>query len=173
MKTMTHRLIHFTAAACAVLTLVSTAHAVDLRSWDQKINQASKRFVVLPAFNSEAVLDKETQLVWHRGASLTPRNWHDSRDICLTSDVGGRSGWRLPTYIELATLFSDGRILPEGHPFAGIPDNQYFWSSTTSQTDSASAYSLRLSPGKHTWQQPKAANAQRLCVRGAGSPDGS
>jgi hypothetical protein len=172
MTTMTQRLIHFTAAACAALTLMNTAHAVDLRSWDQKFNQASKRFLVLPAFNGEAVLDKETQLVWHRGASFTPRNWHDSRDICLTSDVGGRAGWRLPTYVELATLFSDGRILLEGHPFANILDNQYFWSATTSSTDGSSAYSLRLSPEKHTWQQSKVANAQRLCVRGAGSPDG-
>jgi hypothetical protein len=43
-------------AACAA----TPANAVDLRSWDQKFNNAANRFIVLTAFNDEAVLDKES-----------------------------------------------------------------------------------------------------------------
>jgi hypothetical protein len=37
-----------------------------LKSWSRKINDATKRFEVLDSFNAEAVLDRETQLVWQR-----------------------------------------------------------------------------------------------------------
>ena len=61
-----HRIAATVAAAYAGLALTSTAGAVDMREWGRKYNIASERFVVLTSFNNEAVLDKETQLVWHR-----------------------------------------------------------------------------------------------------------
>jgi hypothetical protein len=40
--------------------------AVPLESWDDKIPNAGTRFKILTEFNGEAVLDKETQLVWQQ-----------------------------------------------------------------------------------------------------------
>jgi len=37
-----------------------------LKSWSREIKDATKRFEVLDRFNDEAVLDRETQLVWQR-----------------------------------------------------------------------------------------------------------
>jgi hypothetical protein len=40
--------------------------AIDTRDWGRKFASSDNRFVVLDAFNNEAVLDEETQLVWQR-----------------------------------------------------------------------------------------------------------
>jgi hypothetical protein len=37
-----------------------------LKSWSRRINDATERFEVLEKFKNEAVLDRETQLVWQR-----------------------------------------------------------------------------------------------------------
>jgi hypothetical protein len=105
-----------------------------LKSWSNVI-PAAKRFVVLGDFNNEAVLDRETGLVWQRTAEGTPRTWVDAVRTCWTRQVGGRAGWHLPTIEELASLIdptipSPGPALPSGHPFQNIVQSTY-WSSTT------------------------------------------
>ena len=180
MKTMTHRLIPFTAAACAVFTLASTAHAVDLRSWDQKL-AASKRFVVLPAFGDQAVLDKETQLVWERAPDPALRSWYYAdHNRCGITPIGGRFGWRLPSRFELMTLgdpavLTDPR-LPAGHPFIGIGPNARFYTSSRS-TDPSSSVDNMLAVHTAVFNVSGLARdvlngGRAWCIRGAGSPDG-
>lgn len=99
-------------------------------AWGQTI-PGSPRFVILTNFGSDAVLDRETGLVWGRQpapgnivitAALLP--WAAAEQGCLDLVIGGRGGWRLPRMAELKTLvdFSIPESpttvrLPAGHPF--------------------------------------------------------
>ena len=49
-------------------------------SWDQKLT--INRFVVLSNWNNEAVLDRETGIVWEQSPDGTQRTWHDARKRC-------------------------------------------------------------------------------------------
>lgn len=137
--------IRTAVAAAAVLLCGSTtlAQAADIRSWDQRIDDATKRFVVLPAFNNQAVLDKETQLVWQRYMSNADVSQPHAAHACSNSRTGGRMGWRLPTIAELTSLVDPsvptGARLPAGHPFRSmsgspIPEYVILWSSTFDRT---------------------------------------
>lgn len=112
------RLLGFCAIA-ALLAAGAGSHAASSNgpyyatpSWDQKLDVAN-RFIVLLNWRSEAVLDRETGLVWERTpqtweeATLngTVRNtWDSARMHCIEKSVGGRRGWRLPAISELASL---------------------------------------------------------------------
>jgi hypothetical protein len=84
-------------ALIAVFSLtfaVERAHAEPLQSWDKVIPDPDRRFKVLDDFNDEAVLDKETQLVWEKSAdTATERTWTEGQTHCYTRVVGGRLGW--------------------------------------------------------------------------------
>lgn len=83
-------------------------------SWDQTL-PAATRFIVLTNFNSEAVLDRETGVVWARTVSETAQSRGEASNKCNGSRVGGRYGWRLPSIQELMSL---GDALVSGaHPF--------------------------------------------------------
>jgi len=102
-----------------------------MSAWDTKINAG--RFQVLQDFNNEAVLDKETELVWERQPSNNTFQWPNARLICAQKGVGGRGGWRLPSFYELASLVDPavqvGPQLPAGHPFLQVQAANY-WTDT-------------------------------------------
>lgn len=172
------------AAGCAGLALASTASAVDLRDWGRKF-PASQRFVLLSQFNNEAVLDKETQLVWQRYISNADTFQTGASNACASARIGGRMGWRLPTIAELTSLVDPGSSaavkLPAGHPFrqadgSQIPAYAVLWSSTfdrLSPQDPALLNSYRyywLPVGTAAPQIEGAANERQfICVRGPDS----
>jgi Protein of unknown function (DUF1566) len=100
-------------------------------AWDTKI--ANGRFKLLQDFNNEAVLDKETGLVWERQPSNLTFKWPNARLFCAQKGVGGRGGWRLPAFYELASLVDPavqvGPQLPAGHPFLQVQASDY-WTDT-------------------------------------------
>jgi hypothetical protein len=170
---MKKRLLGMTGLA-AMLLLVSSAQAVDLRSWDQKIDQGQKRFAVLSSFQGEAVLDKETQLVWQRSPSAVYASMTYAKDVCSLSTVGGRMGWRLPYATELRSLISTDHAdpstpaLPPGHPFTGVAPatGRYYW--TNSRHPFAEQWTaLGIYPGYlySVWDFPGTEHAV-WCVRG-------
>lgn len=101
-------------------------------TWSQTL-LASERFV--PVLNSEAVLDKETGLVWAADANIfETETWSNAIYWCADLDLGGRKGWRLPTREELASLLDASETepaLPLGYDsyFSNVQSSQY-WSST-------------------------------------------
>ena len=134
------RFVGKTLATFVVLS-VSSAEAGPFPSWDQVINKP-KRFQVLADFNNEAVLDKETGLVWEKSPSTAlVADWDTfltgAVNACYRKVVGGRMGWRLPKAEELYSLADPAQTapaLPPGHPFENVPTEPLsapFWSATT------------------------------------------
>lgn len=108
------------------------------------------RFAILSAFQEEAVLDRTTQLIWERSPSTSEITWSTAQTRCSLKSVGGQTGWRLPSFIELMTLIeptlhqnSSLPALPPGHPFHRIKAGPY-WTSDTSPSEPAQAYAVDL-----------------------------
>lgn len=95
-----------------------------------KIIDAPERFELV--MDDQAVLDHETCLVWEKSPQSTVAEWDFAIAKCFMKKVGDRTGWRMPTIEELATLPQSsafGQRLPVDHPFDNIQRNIY-WSST-------------------------------------------
>ncbi len=173
-------------ALVAVFLFVGPAAARDaehLQSWSQKIDDADRRFEVLVDFNDEAVLDKETQLVWEQSPFGGNFPWADLLDPsfvrgaqrhCYNREVGGRKGWRLPTVEELASLVDTSVAgspkLPSGHPFSNVQSTLYF-SATTLASDTTRAWLVVFGSGLVS-SNPKAIPSKVWCVRGGHGHDG-
>jgi hypothetical protein len=128
------------------------AKAIDLRDWGRKIDDASLRFQALRSFNGEAVLDRETQLVWERSpSSNTFFEWGLAlADSCDNKIVGGRKGWRAPTVEELASLVDPSQTSPSlanGHPFTNVDTSRAYWTSTTVPNRPSAAEIILFSEG--------------------------
>ncbi len=100
-----------------------------LPSWHQII-PAAERFELV--MNNEAVLDRETDLVWQRDTSETIYDWYAAQSYCYNIIIGSRGGWRLPSVEELKSLVDPTQVnpaLPDDHPFTNVKN--YYWSSST------------------------------------------
>jgi hypothetical protein len=124
-------------------------------SWDQTLQcdtpATCPRFIVLTNFSSNAVLDRETGLVWERSPDTNTRDWLFAHLYCNQRSVGNRKGWRLPTIQELASLIDPsvafpGPTLPVGHPFTNVQSSGY-WSATTSPAVASDAWVASLRDG--------------------------
>ena len=140
-------------------------------AWDQSLS-VSTRFVVLTNWNSKAVLDKETGLVWERSPALTNYfSWDEARVHCAARTTGSRKGWRLPSVHELTSLIDPARTgpaLPTGHPFV-IPQPivNVHWTATTNATVATQTWFVNLHNGLVDNFAPKAGGeGNAWCVRG-------
>jgi Protein of unknown function (DUF1566) len=144
--------------AITAFALLSAAASAEAQIWAVQLNQ--NRFTVLPQFNNEAVLDRETGLVWERSPGTETFPWSGAfvtaHVICNIRIVGDRLGWRLPTIQELASLVDPNRFspnLPAGHPFILTPEqisSGTFWSATTADIDQPNrAWFLRFLSGSN------------------------
>ena len=136
---------------------------------------ATQRFVILSAFNSEAVLDKATGLVWERSPQTTSARWSVARRTCIEKSVGGQKGWRLPSLEELASLVDTsiappGLALPPGHPFLTVQPTVY-WSATRVDVDARGSWAVHFGLGGGSTFINWAHSVQSWCVRGGMNPD--
>jgi hypothetical protein len=165
-------------AAFVLLAIPSFAQTVAngpyyaVPSWDQTLPVA-QRFIVLANFAQEAVLDRETGLVWERAPSAsTFPSWFIASRLCISSEVGGRLGWRLPTVQEISslmdpTILSGVPNLPVSHPFVFGTDLD-FWTGTASDEGSTpSAYFVRMSNvvGRLSVGPKASSGVRKWCVR--------
>src|SRR5687767_5947264 len=92
-------------------------------SWDQTL-PAAQRFILLANMNQEAVLDRETGLVWQKTPIANVNSRGSAVTACQQVKTGARQGWRLPRVDELMTLADVSNTdpsaahFPPGHPFA-------------------------------------------------------
>jgi hypothetical protein len=178
------------ASAIAILTsgsvsaqTVSNGPYYASPSWDQSLPVA-QRFIVLSNFNNEAVLDRETGLVWEKTPRVgtivftqPPGTFADYAALnCATRKIGGRYGWRLPSLQEFYSLVDDTQIpiaLPAGHPFVGITGGVFssFWSQNNSRLgDGTSILVMDFSAPKGFELSPQSAQERVWCVRGGAGP---
>lgn len=151
------------------------ATTADLASckWCQKLTGSNRFKLVL---DGEAVLDKETGLVWQRSPHTYRSNWYNASSDAYMHEIAGRMGWRLPTIEELASLadktplYSPGIALPELHPFTDVQPDGY-WSSTTYPRDTDNAYYMHFNGGNVTFSSKSDSNYIWL-VRGGQGHDG-
>ena len=151
-------------------------------SWDQKLQcdtpATCPRFVVLANWNSAAVLDRETGLVWEKAPSAGVHTWVFVSFNCAQLDLGGRGGWRLPTIQELRSLVDPTQsdpALPSGHPFTNLDTNlAIYWSATTSPFDSSDAVVVSFQTGGIgllSKSSTAPTNPRAWCVRGGQAAD--
>ena len=142
-------------------------------SWDQTM-PASTRFVVLSNFNNEAVLDRETGLVWQQNPSPNTINWVAAQTVlsgCPATTTGGRGGWRLPRLDELQTLTTGlFASLPSGHPF-GTNTTGSFWTANAfvGNNSEAMVWNVGGAAGGVSGVQPKTSTYNFWCVRSPSS----
>jgi hypothetical protein len=155
---------------CVSMFFIGEARA--LPTWSKKL-AAAKRFVLV--LKKEAVLDKETELVWEKSPDTSTYNWINAISHCANLNVGDRKGWHLPTVEQLASLVdtsvSGDPKLPTGHPFIGVQSSHY-WSATTGAGNTPSAWVVNFGFGGLVGSGDKTAGSHAWCVRGGQSHDG-
>src|ERR671918_2705680 len=99
------------AALISALYLGNSGLAQAKDSTWNKISVSTQRYQLLANYNNEAVLDRETGLIWQQCPSTTTVPWMLNNQFtgfavgnCYSAQTGGRTGWRLPTYEELQSL---------------------------------------------------------------------
>jgi hypothetical protein len=115
-------------------------------SWDQQL-PAAQRFIVLSNWNNEAVLDRETGLVWERQPVSDKFDWFSALVQCRPHLTGNRRGWRLPSYEELTSLIDGTQsnpALPTGHPFLGVGASDVFWTASQYEPDVKLAWTVNF-----------------------------
>ena len=149
-----------------ILTLLTSLGDVSA-SWSRAL-PASDRFVVLADFNNEAVLDRNTGLVWELSPHITPRPVFSASYHCLNASVGGQKGWRLPNITELTSLVDPSvttePTLPAGSPFE-FDGAVFFWSGTLIQGFTDNYWSVNFRYGVID-DMDVGLNLSVLCVRG-------
>jgi hypothetical protein len=95
----------------------------------------NKRFAIWragsPQLSDDAVLDKETGLVWERSPATDKKTFEGAIVYSTTRVVAQRKGWRLPALEELLSLVDPAAAnptLPVGHPFVNMQLDYFYWS---------------------------------------------
>jgi hypothetical protein len=158
--------------AAAQLSTTANGPYYSMPAWSQKLT--TNRFVILANWNNEAVLDRETGLVWERAPTAFAFSYLQIHLICNDRATGGRKGWRVPSVQELASLVdptvaSPGPALPAGHPFVDVQP-VFYWSASTRGLFPDNSFAVSFETG-HASTRPEGNPGLVWCVRGGPSAD--
>ena len=129
---------------------------------------SSGRFQGLANFQNQAVLDKNTGLVWERAPDTFGQyQWVSATITCAVKQVSGTVGWRLPSVIELKSV-QDPSLAPPFVPASVFPNVQstLYWSATTVDGYPGNAWVVNFFNGNVQSDHGKPESAQVWCVRG-------
>jgi hypothetical protein len=93
----------------------------------------------LPAFRDDGggtVTDPATGLVWQQQPMQASLSWMEALAACEALELGGRTDWRLPNIVELASIIDTGRYWPtlDTRFFAtAFSGNDAYWASTAAK----------------------------------------
>jgi hypothetical protein len=121
----------FLAASANAESTIANGPYYATPSWDQKLPSAT-RFVTLANWGNQAVLDRETGLVWAASPINASSLFINAVEECIGGSTGDRGGWRLPTIMELMRVLNSGgsQVIADS-PFAFLTSGDFFiWSST-------------------------------------------
>jgi len=77
-----------------------------------------------------SVLDTITGLIWQKTNSQAQLSWTESFEYCEQLTLGGRSGWRLPSRIELVSVEDPSNQQSGPLTYSTLPETlPMFWSS--------------------------------------------
>ena len=142
--------------------------------WDTNNPSATRFTTAFPG----AVLDNNTGLVWEQAPATTggPNSngtypWAEATFYCANKTVGGTTGWRLPSVIELKSVQDPSLAAPfvPATVFTGVQSANY-WSATAIADDPPSAWSVHFSGGGVVGGS-KAVSFYAWCVRGGMNAD--
>jgi len=139
--------------------------------WDTS-NPSDSRFTM--AFR-DAVLDKNTGLVWEQTPDGTSRTWDAATIHCLNRVVGGAVGWRLPSVVELKSV-QDPTLQAPFVPASAFTLSKTFttpgvqlaayWSATLSTQYPTHAWGVGFNNGAVDRADRALNIARAWCVRG-------
>lgn len=116
------------------------------------------------------VRDTQTRLEWQQaqGAMMT---WSEAVVSCDTLSVAGHEDWRLPTIVELGSIFDRTKAQPavNTNVFGETPQQQWVWTSTKFADNSNSAWAAHNLIGLLDYSLIDLKRAVR-CVRSDGEP---
>ncbi len=145
-------------------------------AWDKQLTTDRFELVLPTAANpdGEAVRDNETCIVWELFPDPSARDWALQLAHCAKKKVGGRKGWRLASFEELASLVDDTQPAPKipAELKTLIPGVQstFYWSSTTLAYNTTFAWDVSFGSGGVDIGG-KTGNAHVWCVRGGQGHD--
>lgn len=155
----------------------STMRTLDqlVPSWDQTLTSsggcASQRFTCV--MGDEAVLDRETGLVWQRTPTVLGDNtWFAGNEFCAFAQTGGRKGWRAPTLHEGLSLVDPAiSNLPEGHPFLSVPAQSTAYATSSSGLSATEGYIFTIGGSVGRRGKDFVSAIAYWCVRAPGGDD--
>ena len=133
---------------CMVLCVIVAVDVAASFAEQGSVSPPSGRFAVVS--DGAAVKDAQTGVIWEQSPDLFYGAWIEAIAHCEAKQLGGQTGWRLPSIKELSTLIDSSQkdpALPAGHPFGNIKSS-IFWSSTPSETDDIVAWHASFFSGE-------------------------
>ena len=110
------------------------------------------------------ITDNVTGLIWQKQDDNTAKTWDDAKTYCSNLSLGGQTGWRLPTRIELISLVDYGAYQPAVNATYFPNVSLYYWSSTTLALYTVQAWFVDFYDGSTFYITKTAAYASARCV---------